>query len=98
MSKKIVRVTEWAIAKHITGSEVLVGRLAENHHRVNVERGSLIEGHRIVSSTIVNKCMIVDAKSNIVETQNTIYHLIGEERQETIDDLRKEKGFVIERI
>jgi hypothetical protein len=86
-----VKVEEWAFIKdpYDASYKVLVGRLAEDHHKSD-HHCHLIKGHRIVSSTI--------ELNTIVKIRNTWYELIGPERKETIEEINKEKGMCLEAV
>lgn len=92
--KPTIKIKEWTFAHSYRDEKVLVGRLAEDHHRSYGEH--LIESHRVVTSA-VDKIYKHDTHT-IVETRNTQYYLVGLERPETIEEINKEKGMNLRRF
>ena len=73
--KPRLRITEWSfVPRPFFGSRCLHGVLLDDHHTSSRLRvGSLMWSSRIVSE---------DLDAGLVETDNTLYELVGPERKE----------------
>lgn len=69
-SKPVVKLTDWRVRMGSLGFKCLIGRVGSGHPR-------LTEGKEVMTSQIINR------DGSMVETLNTVYELIGPERDLT---------------